>query len=146
MRRALMGSRTLSRRAGIPRNWMYVASSIALAVVIGCGDPGPKTYPVSGKVINKSGKPVTSGLVLFESLEDPKVQASGDLNRDGSFSLDSNLGKPGTVAGKHRVMIEPPIPEYTEQALIANKFASFETSGLTAEVTAGENNLTIELK
>lgn len=123
-------------------------ATLALACLFqsGCGDPGPKTYPVKGKIINREGKPVKSGMVLFESVDDPKIQASGDLSSDGTFALDSNLGKPGTVAGKHRVMIEPPLPEYGEKALIANKFASFATSGLTAEVTEGENDLTIELK
>ena len=130
------------------RGLRLVMVAMAMAVLpglVGCGDDGPKTYPVKGKFLYKDGKPVTSGDVLFESLVDPKVQASGQLQPDGSFELASNLGKPGTLAGEHRVMILPPMAEFGQKAAISNKYASFETSGLTAKVTEGENSLTIEL-
>ena len=114
-------------------------------IASGCGEEGPKTYPVKGKITHKGGKPVNSGNILFESLSDPKVQASGELQPDGSFEMASNLGKPGTIAGEHRVLILPQLPELGQKASVANKYAKFETSGLKATVKEGENELTFEI-
>lgn len=126
-----------------------IRSSLAILLFIlfasesGCTEDGPKTYPVKGKVTYKDGKPVTSGNILFESVSDTKIQAAGDLQADGSFELGSNLGKPGTVAGDHRVLIIPPLAEFGQKAAVSNKYASFETSGLKATIKEGGN--TVEL-
>ncbi len=123
-----------------------VMSGLALIFCFGCAEEGVKTYPVKGKFTYKTGTPVTSGNVMFESQSQPKVIASGELQPDGSFDLACDLGKPGTVAGEHRVMILPPLPEFGQKASISNKYASFETSGLKATVTDGENNFSFEIE
>ena len=125
---------------------LLITSAIVLA---GCqGDDGPATYQVKGKVTYKgTGAPVTAGTVLFESTADSKIQASGDIQPDGTFELGSNLGKPGTVEGEHRVLVEPPRPEYGEKAAVANKYARFESSNLKATVKPDNSNtVTIEIE
>ena len=121
----------------------------SLGCCLGCtGDVSPRTYPVSGKVLYKgTQQPVNQGMVLFESLSEPKVQASGDIQSDGSFELASDLGKPGTVAGEHRVLIQPPVLETGQKPLIHRKFTSYATSGLKANIQARRNNeVTLEVQ
>ena len=128
---------------------MFAALLIfAAAFLAGCQSDGtPKTYSVKGKVVHKkSQSPVTQGTVMFESVSEPKVLASGELQADGTFELASDLGKPGTVAGEHRVMIEPPFPEPGQKAPFPKRYASFKTSKLTATVEPRDNNdVTLEV-
>jgi hypothetical protein len=88
--------------------WMLLAAGLALAGIAGCG-AGVKTYPVKGKVVFKGGKPVPDGRVQFQSTDDPKVRALGDIGADGSFSLTTYVGGKnvaGAVAGSHTVTVE----------------------------------------
>jgi hypothetical protein len=120
-----------------------------LAWGAGCtGDKTPRTYPVKGKVVYKSSKqPLTVGTVLFESVSEPKVQASGEIQPDGTFELASDLGKPGTVAGEHRVLIQPPVPEAGQKPLVLKRFTSYSTSALKATVSSSSRNqLTLEVE
>lgn len=114
----------------------------------GCGDGSPRTYTVKGKVVYRgSQQPVTVGTVLFESTSTPKVQASGEIQPDGTFELGSDLGKPGTVAGEHRVLIQPPILETGQKPIVKRQYTSFSTSKLTVTVKPNNsNNLTIEVE
>ena len=114
----------------------------------GCGDGSPRTYTVKGKVVYRgSQQPVTVGTVLFESTSTPKVQASGEIQPDGTFELASDLGKPGTVAGEHRVLIQPPILETGQKPIVKRQYTSFSASKLTATVKPNNsNNLTIEVE
>ena len=122
---------------------------IGTASLAGCArDATPKTYLVKGKVVyKKSQAPVTQGTVMFESETEPKVLASGELQADGSFELASDLGKPGTVAGEHRVLIELPILETGQKAPFSRRYTSFTTSKLSANVKAGDDNeVTLEVE
>jgi hypothetical protein len=121
----------------------------ALALGAGCtSDKTPRTYPVKGKVVYKSNQqPLTVGTVLFESVSEPKIQASGEVQPDGTFELASDLGKPGTVAGEHRVLIQPPVLETGQKPPVLKRFTSYSTSGLKATVSAsGRNELTIQVE
>jgi hypothetical protein len=59
------------------------------------------------------------------------VQASGELQPDGSFELASDIGKPGTVAGEHRVLIQPSFRRRTKPG-VHRRFTSYATSKLRA--------------
>jgi hypothetical protein len=127
---------------------MVCTWSAALALAAACtADKSPQTYPVTGKIVYRDTKqPLATGTVLFESLSEPKVQASGEIQPDGSFELASDLGKPGTVAGEHRVLIQPPVLETGQKPVVHKRFTSYATSGLKATVVAGgTNNLTLEV-
>ena len=85
-----------------------------LASHAGCSTPPiaelPKTYPVTGKVVDHAGQPVTTGVVEFVSLADEKTQAVGKLRPDGTFSLTTMVGDislPGGVEGQHKVTLLP---------------------------------------
>lgn len=77
------------------------------AFVAGCGDSGPKLYPVTGKV-TVNGNPLSSGTVVFNP---DKAKGNtfggicvGELSSDGAYTLQTN-GKPGAPAGPYKVTI-----------------------------------------
>lgn len=127
-------------------------STLLIAAAVLCAscaqDATPPTYPVSGKVVyKKSQQPLTAGTVLFESATEPKVQASGEIQPDGRFELASDLGKPGTVAGEHRVLVQPPFVESGGKPAVQRRYTSYATSNLKVTVaTTGKNEVTLEVE
>lgn len=70
----------------------------------------PPTYPVRGTVVRKSGEMVSKGAVQFRSLADTNVSALGELQSDGTFTLQTMFGSelvPGAVEGQHEVTVIP---------------------------------------
>jgi hypothetical protein len=125
----------------------FALAAVMLAPLWGCGAAGSGTQPgliaVKGKVTYK-GKPVTKGQVKFEP-DGYGRAASGQLQSDGAFVLSTHKEGDGVVAGSHRVSIA--ILEKTlakDRAL--NKYASPNSSGLTAEVDRDHTEFTFELK
>lgn len=121
----------------------------ATPILVGCNsEKTPTTYAVKGKVIYKKLKaPVTQGTVMFQSVSEPRVLASGDLQADGTFELASDLGEPGTVEGQHKVLIQPPYLESGQKAPFHKRYASFETSKLSATVAPSDDNqVTLEVE
>ena len=129
------------------RRW-WVAAAVLAVAVSGCADSGPKLYSVRGKLTYEDGKPVGARSIMFQSVEDSACVASGELEPDGSFELYHISGKPGTVAGNHKVMILPERPEWGDnKAGPLAKYQSFDTSGLTATVeTKSDNFCEVKIK
>ena len=76
--------------------------------------PLPTTFPVSGKVVSRAGRPMAGGAVQFQCTTDAKVTAIGEIRPDGSFSLSYPFERkrlPGTVAGQYRVTVIPPMTD-----------------------------------
>jgi hypothetical protein len=140
----------IDRLAASEMMWLIVLAVAAS----GCTrSDNPKTYPVNGKVTYR-GQPVTSGMVLLTPVESGHA-ATGNLDKDGSFSLTTFQKDDGAVPGRYQVAVQvfpaegaglpgaefggksPPLPQ---------KYASAASSGLTAEIKAGENQLDLPLK
>ena len=124
----------------------------AMLLLAGC-DSGRPVYPVHGRVVFEDGTPMVDGTVEFESIEDERtrVNASGEIQPDGSFTLTTREPGDGAVEGKHRAIVVPPLPVDTATGRAARspihpKYRSYETSGLVFEVSPGENHLTIEVE
>jgi hypothetical protein len=123
---------------------------LPLLVVIGCG--GKKLYPVEGKVVFPDGTPLTGGWVEFEPVEGKaNVSAKGQIQKDGTYRLGTNQEGDGAIEGRHRILIVPPLPPRLEERgaskpLIAQRFQSFETSGLEFTVTRGKNLCPIKVE
>lgn len=90
-----------------------ITTSILLFASMGCGERGPITFPVIGKVIDKNGKPWNGGTIQFTSIADAKIVATGKINVHGEFQLETHFvngvkgqTKPGAVEGEHHVMID----------------------------------------
>lgn len=71
--------------------------------------PMPKTYPVTGKVLYKDGKPMKKGMITFKPVGDDSASANSIVEEDGSFTLQTltqtKQKAPGAVEGEHRVTL-----------------------------------------
>lgn len=120
-----------------------------LAGLVGCG--GGKTAPVNGRVKLKDGSDVSvlAGYALTFEAEEGKTSAVGEVDRDGTFKLSTFGANDGAMPGKYRVAINPPNnPDPDEpptRSKLPARYANLETSGLTAEVKPGQNNIELEL-
>ena len=114
----------------------------------------PPTFSCTGAVEHR-GQPVVGALVNFTiEISDaarPEVvhthQAVGFTGPEGRFVLKTFREGDGAVAGTHRVRIVMPLIEdpaapaaVPATSAIPTRYASFEASGLTAEVSAGGPN------
>lgn len=120
---------------------------VALVVCLaGCGQG---LVDVSGQVM-LDGEPLTTGTVVFTA--DDKPMAVGDIGEDGRYSLQTG-GEPGVLPGDYRVSVSAyrtrpavdgtgePIPELLTPA----KYNNAATSGLTATVGGGNDEINLDL-
>ncbi len=143
---------------------------LALGGLSGCGGAGgsatgPKTYPVSGTV-TQGGKPVDGATILFVST-DGKKSATGKTDASGRYTLTTTKSGDGAVAGQYKVAItkfdagqvaaadisdpnyappDPNKPAPVAKNLLPEKYASPETSGLTATVKESSNKIDFTLE
>jgi hypothetical protein len=98
---------------------MYILSApgrgilvLAVLVTAGCSSDPNKPYPVRGAIVFEDGQPakeLAGGSVTFAPIpEDGRMISSGGIAEDGTFVLSCKKEGDGAVAGKHRVVIEPP--------------------------------------
>ncbi len=126
----------------------YLVASVLLAVA-GCG--GPDLAPVSGK-ITVGGQPVSRGSVTFMPDQDKGTSgkvAVGDIQADGSYSLQTFDSDDGALVGHHRVIVGGRGLEDAENMApdpsIPPRYANPTQSGLTAEVKPGTNTIDFDL-
>ena len=129
---------------------------LAIVFTVGCGDP-----KVTGKVTFPDGTPLTVGQVMFQK---EGFIGSGTILKDGTYSAGKQKDGDGLPPGKYQVFLSE-VMTFGEMSgkkaaqtatgsvsfevaptvnLIAQKFMSPSTSGLTIEVTSkGPNKLDI---
>jgi hypothetical protein len=144
---------------------------VGLALLLGCNKGGPELQAVTGAVL-LDGAALEAATVTFVPVGGDGIYASGITGSDGRFVLNSSAAgaQPGAgaVEGDYQVTItksdvevimlpDPDDPAYDPLASVATKgkgkgmglvpkdYGSKETSGLTATVGAGSNDLTFEL-
>lgn len=124
---------------------------VAMTGLVGCGT-GSGVYPVQGNVISTTGIAPQFGTVEFRSDSEGRV-ASGKIQSDGTFTLTTFEPNDGAVKGDHDVILVrfinvedgKPLESHGHAVEIPERYASYETSGLTATVKPGRNNkITIE--
>ena len=121
-----------------------------LACLVGCGQG--KTAPVNGRVKLKDGSDVSvlAGYSLTFEAEGGKTSSVGDINPDGTFKLSTFGANDGAMPGKYRVAInQPNNPDPDKpptKSKLPAKYGNLDTSGLTAEVKPGQNNIELELE
>jgi hypothetical protein len=130
-------------------------AAAALLAVVGCGSSGPTTYPVRGKVAYKGPGDVgqlAGGQVHLESVSEPKVTASGEIEADGAFTVWCYLegkDREGVPAGEYRVCVRPPKDGSDgprRGGPLHPRYQSFDKSELKVTVTSGTNTPTIEVE
>jgi hypothetical protein len=91
--------------------YSFVFVACVTVCAMGCGRrslPLPETYPVHGTVAFQNGKPVTSGIVQFESATNHSVTTTAVIQQDGSYSLTTSRGRvraEGALPGPNRVIV-----------------------------------------
>jgi hypothetical protein len=125
----------------------YVMQTLLLSAMaagfFGCSSDGPATHPVKGTVELAGGdiKLLAGSHIEAALASDPAVRASGEIQDDGSFKLQTNAA--GGILdrvkeGKYQVRII--LPDDDREArrragkAIAARFLQFKTSGLTIQV------------
>jgi len=144
-------------------------ASLILVATFGCGgsgskNPGVDVHPVTGKV-TVDGAPLAGATVIFKG---DQRGSSGITNAQGVYSLMTFDPGDGVPAGNYKVAVikqeivgadasysdvnspnygkEPP-PESLGKTVfhVAEKFGSPDSSGLTATVQEGANEINFEV-
>jgi hypothetical protein len=125
---------------------------VAGLFLLGAGGCGARLYPVRGKVTFADGKPVSEGMVVFESKsQENPITARGELRADGSYELSTYQPGDGTLPGKYRALVVPKsdpnaVDKASKPPPFAPRYTDFRTSGLEFDVTeAGPNHFPIQV-
>jgi hypothetical protein len=118
--------------------------AIFMASINGCGDNLPKRVTVSGRVL-LDGKPLEFGVVRF--FPENQRMASGGIQRDGSFKLNTFSENDGCFIGKHPVAINSAenISASKMKWYAPKKYADPNTSGLEVDIPGPRSDVIIEL-
>ncbi len=115
--------------------------TFSVVAVIGCGPAGPEMGDVTGTVTFQ-GKPLSTGTITFIPETDGLPSAFAEIQENGTYVAQTRDFGNGVPVGKHRVMIiavKDHGPEAPVEAILPVKYSSDRQSGLTADVSAGEN-------
>lgn len=122
----------------------------------GCGSGGPRMGRVSGTVTYQ-GEPLKAGTVTFIATDTQRPNATGTIEADGSYSLQTSVPGDGAVVGDYKVAISdldpndfntemPGMPLQIPKSAIPKQYTDAGTSGLTATVESGRNRFDFDLK
>ncbi|WP_296458683.1 carboxypeptidase-like regulatory domain-containing protein [Rubinisphaera sp.] len=129
--------------------------AIQALLIAGCGDSGPDLGPTGtlrGTVMFES-TPVTEGSVHLSHLQEGHGGVA-QIDGSGAYAIDSYRGLP---VGTYQVTVIPPMVEVDagpnspksespkDMKNIPQKYRDPSTSGLTVEITAGENTFEINM-
>lgn len=137
---------------GMPRSIVAAWLLFLTCLAAGCGPSRPATWPVRGVVTFEDGTPVQSGVV--ELLSDVYAEtATGKIQPDGTFVLGTFGETDGACAGRHKVIVMQFIVNdgvtthnRDHGPAVDLSFASYETSGLIAEIDPAIGNNELRLK
>ena len=130
---------------------------LPLFSVASCGAKNPATYPVKGVVLFDDGTPVTSGTVEFLS-KSQSINARGEIQPDGKFTLTTFRPNDGAVAGEHDIVIlqsflSDSLGEVSHQQhgkgqkarIVDPTLASYDTTTLSETVHEKENHFELRV-
>lgn len=129
------------------------SAALGLACVLGCGDSGPKTYPVNGTITLPSGdSSPLAGHNIEASLDgEPTVRASGVIEPDGRFKLETLQGGKivtGAREGSYKVRLVLSDDDAASRKLakkaVPARYFQFDTSGLAFQVPGDDVKLEVK--
>lgn len=133
---------------------VFLAVVLAIGfLVLGCSDGRLQLGEISGTV-TIDGKPLPAGQIVFIT---QTRRGFGSIADGKIVDVTTYKNGDGVVVGNHKVVIRPKLDEAALMAppqkgrkvipstTVPKKYHSAETSGLSAEVVAGKNDLVFEL-
>jgi hypothetical protein len=115
---------------------MLLLGAIIIVPNFGC-NRGPKIVVAEGVVQFEDGSPVVVGTIETKSLAYEGVQATGKIQRDGSFKLTTFVDGDGAAVGTHQcVLVQFVMAEGltghqpSTQGVVNPKHRNYSTSGL----------------
>jgi hypothetical protein len=139
------------------RQYALFLGLLGTALIGGCSGGSGDLAVVEGKV-TYNGKPVPNGTVNFLPANGDKPSATGEIQPDGSYSLQTYLGSrpsEGAVIGKHKVVVvamqdmSNRLPEERSPLpppIVPVKYTSPATSDLEVQVESKKNTIDLDLK
>jgi hypothetical protein len=123
---------------------LILACLTMIALLTGCNDQRQGLVPVAGQVLI-DGNPLSKGVVRFAP--EGGRNSMGAINSDGRFTLGSYTADDGALVGAHKVMViaREQLTDTTAKWYAPKQYASFQTSGLTAEIKEPTDSLKIDL-
>jgi len=131
---------------------LLVLATLALTP-LACGRSGPEMAQVTGKV-SYQGKPVMKGTVTFVAANPNSRNATGHLDPNGYYKLQTETAGDGAELGDYQVTIythdeqildyKPKVPIKVERRTPA-KYENPRTSDLKATVKSGSNEFNFQL-
>ncbi len=128
----------MSHARSLALQYIGLALAVVLATV-GCSKP--KFYPVRGKVIVFAVGPLTDGEIRFRPVSRPKLVATGQVQKDGTFSLSTPDHGEGVLEGDCQVAIV--VDTTSGKRPIADRYSDYSTSGLSYTVAPRDENFFI---
>jgi hypothetical protein len=130
-----------------------VLVGVSLMGFLGCDLSAPQTYPVMGKVefVGRDMRQLAGGHVEAALVGDLSIQASGEIQEDGSFTLEMiydgkalSGARPGEYQARIVLSDEDRGSRRRRGRVVAPRFAQFKTSGLSFQVpTSGPVTLKV---
>lgn len=132
---------------------------VIVAFVVGCGEKGPATYPVTGKIAVK-GQPAKDLRITFSPVDPKGEPAMGVVDAGGTYTLATGIqGKPGAMPGKYKVVIAAAAgkvdvataykgakgPPTLTESPVPKEWESAATSPKEVEVKAQNNTIDIDI-
>jgi hypothetical protein len=145
--------RTGTQTNRLKRYGMSIVAVLGLTP-LACGPSGPKMASVYGKVTYQ-GKPVTQGTVTFQASGTGGRNATGLIDSQGNYTLQTENPGDGALLGDYIVTIyahDEPVLDYTPKTpirpklLVPAKYEKPESSGLKATIHGGSNPIDFDLK
>jgi hypothetical protein len=115
------------------RFFIGLATLLCLA---GCSEP--KFYPARGKIIVFGVGPLKEGEIRFRPKSRPNLVATGQIQKDGTFSVSTPGHGEGVLEGDCQVAVV--VDSASGKRPIAERYADFATSDLNYTIVAREEN------
>lgn len=113
----------------LARPQLLVVATLALSC-IGCSEP--KFYPVRGKVVVFGVGPLKEGEVRFRPVKNPRLIGTGQIQKDGSFTVSTPDHGEGVLEGDCQVTVI--VESKDGKSPIAARYADYTQADLNFTV------------
>lgn len=134
---------------------LIVPCALLLSTFVGCGGKPQATFPVSGVLQWKDGKPAsdlagaTVELQVIDGVE-IRVSPHGEVQSDGTFVLRTYEPKDGAPPGKYRAMVTPVLLADPGASVAISpldpRFQSFNSTPLQVTVAPQPNEIVLSVE